>query len=86
MVYFINTVAVVIIIGFLLGIIIVHSFVYRLLDGEYLHSGGINEIFSFIFLLIISGMHYQREVTQEEIQAKMDKFEEALSRRSSRSV
>mgnify|MGYP000630964078 CR=1 FL=1 len=28
-------------------------------------------------------MHYQREITQSEIQKKMDKFEEELNRRAS---
>ena len=86
MVYFVNTVAVFIIVYFLIGIFLVHSFQYRLMDGEIFNSGGITEIFSFIFLLVISCMHYQKEVTQEDIQQKMDKFEEALSRKSVKSM
>lgn len=67
MVYFINTVAFGLILGFLYGLIVVHVFQYKLTDGELLNSGGLNEIVSLIYLLIISGMHYQREVTQTDI-------------------
>ena len=86
LVYFINLVALVVIIGFLYGTLIVHGFQYKLLDGELINSGGLNEIFSVLFLVIISIMHYQREVTQDDIQVKMEKFEEALSRRSMKSM
>lgn len=55
------------------------------MDGELVNSGAINEAFSLIFLVVISMMHYQREVTQSDIQQKMDTFEEALSRRSMKS-
>ena len=85
MVYFINLVSVLIAIGFIGCQLVVHSFQYRLMDGELINSGGINEAFSLVFLLIISMMHYQREVTQDDIQKKMDKFEDALSRRSMKS-
>ena len=85
MVYFINLVSVLISIGFIAMQLIVHSFQYRLMDGELINSGGINEAFSFVFLLVISIMHYQKEVTQNDIQKKMEKFEEALSRRSVKS-
>ena len=47
--------------------LIVHSFQYRLMDGELINSGGINEAFSLVFLLVISMMHYQKEVTQNDI-------------------
>ena len=63
MVYFINLVSVLISIGFIAMQLIVHSFQYRLMDGELINSGGINEAFSFVFLLVISIMHYQKEVT-----------------------
>ena len=68
--------------GFIACILLVHAFQYRLFEGDLIYSGGITEIFSFIFLLIISMMHFSREVSQSEIQEKMDKFEEELSRRS----
>ena len=68
MVYFINFVSVLISIGFIAMQLVVHSFQYRLMDGEIINSGGINEAFSLIFLIVISMMHYQREVTQNDIQ------------------
>jgi hypothetical protein len=71
---------------FLSGNLVVHAFQYKFLDGELINSGGLNEFVSFLFLLIISIMHYQKEVTQDDIQVKMEKFEEALSRRSMRSM
>jgi len=37
------------------------------MDGELINSGGINEAFSLVFLLVISMMHYQKEVTQNDI-------------------
>ena len=67
MVYFINFVSVLISIGFIAMQLIVHSFQYRLMDGELINSGGVNEAFSLIFLLVISMMHYQKEVTHNDI-------------------
>ena len=67
LVYFINFVSVLISIVFIAMQLIVHSFQYRLMDGELINSGGINEAFSLVFLLVISMMHYQKEVTQNDI-------------------
>ena len=44
-------------------VLLVHACQYKLFDGEILNSGAINEWFSLIFLLIITCMHKQREVT-----------------------
>jgi len=41
-------------------------------------SSGANEIWSTIIILVCSYLYNQREVTQEEIEEKMAKFEEQL--------
>ena len=58
MVYFINLVSVLISVGFIAMQLIVHLFQYRLMNGELINSGAINEAFSLVFLLVISMMHY----------------------------
>ena len=80
MILFINTISVLLAMWFIFMILIIHGCQYKLLDGEILNSGGINEAFSVLFLLIISCMHKQREVTQEEIEEKISKIEIALAK------
>jgi hypothetical protein len=39
-------------------------------------SSGANELWSTIIILVVSYLYNQQEVTQEEIEEKMAKFEE----------
>jgi hypothetical protein len=63
MILFLNTMGILTSIVLLGAVVIVHACQYKLFDGEILNSGAINEWFSLIFLLIISCMHKQKEVT-----------------------
>ena len=60
------------------AIIVIHLPRYRLMSGEILASGFINEILSLLDCFILLAMFKQREVTKEEIQEKMDRFEKKL--------
>jgi len=80
MILFLNTIGILTSIVLVGAVVIVHACQYKLFDGEILNSGAINEWFSLLFLLIISCMHKQKEVTQEEIEKKISKIEIALQK------
>ena len=56
----------------------VHFCQYRLLQGDYITTGGLNELLCVIDLLVLSCLFKQREVTKEEIMEKMQRFERKL--------
>ena len=60
------------IIGFFAAVLLVHGCTYRVLDGQIINTGGNNEIFSFIFLCIVYCLYKQKDISQDQIQDKMD--------------
>ena len=74
------------IVGFFGAVLLVHVCTYRVLDGHIINTAGNNEIFSFIFLVIIFFLYKQKDISQDQIQDKMDQFEGKLARRTSKAA
>ena len=74
------------IVGFFGAVLLVHGCTYRVLDGQIINTAGNNEIFSFIFLVIIFFLYKQKDISQDQIQDKMDQFEGKLARRTSKAA
>jgi uncharacterized protein YhhL (DUF1145 family) len=78
--YFINFYIVFLIIVFFFFMVLVHIMTYKVFDGDIFTSGGNNEIFSIIFLFSIFKMFRSKDITQDEIQEKLWKFERKLAK------
>ena len=63
---------------YLVCMLAVHLCQYRIFAGGFLLSGGVNEIWALIELMIITCLYRSKDVTQDEIQEKMDVFESKL--------
>ena len=57
---------------------VVHFCQYRVLQGDFITTAGLNEILSIVSLLVLLCMFKQREVTREEIERKMDSFKQRM--------
>ena len=63
---------------FFIVTILVHVCQYRVFNGGFLMSSGANEVWSLIVILVVTWLYKQQEVTQEEIEDKMARFEAQL--------
>ena len=60
---------------FYLGVIlVVHVFQYRIFAGGFLISGGVNEVWALLELMIIFCLYRSTDITYDEIKEKMDLF------------
>ena len=59
-------------------IFIIHGPQYRLLAGEMVASGFLNEILSIISLVALTYLYKQRSVSKEEIAERLRIFEEQI--------
>ena len=60
---------------FFLGVIIVvHVFQYRIFAGGFLISGGVNEIWALLELMIVFCLYRSSDITYDEIKEKMELF------------
>ena len=59
---------------YLAVILTVHVFQYRIFAGGFLISGGVNEIWALLELMIIFCLYRSTDITYDEIKEKMDLF------------
>lgn len=78
MLVFINIMLGLALIPFVGVTVVVHFCQYRVLQGDFITTAGLNEILSILSLLVLLCMFRQREVTREEIERKMDRFKQRM--------
>lgn len=63
MIYFINIYSILLTMAFFFFNLVIHLCQYRAWDGQVVNTGGNNEIFSMVFLVIVFFLYYSKDVT-----------------------
>jgi len=53
------------ILWFAFNVLLIHACTYRVLDGQIINTGGNNELFSFVFLIVVYFLYKQKDISQD---------------------